>query len=417
MKNYNKLIPATSYLGRYLKYMDQQETASAFDFWCGLWSIAGVCGRRPYVARPRAPVHLNMYLVLIGESGIARKSTSVGMAAGLVRSVLRHDKHIGFIDAKTTPEKLDNILHVRSRDMGSAQLCISISELAVFLGTERYAANMPTLLTDLYDCPSFRLGGGTIARGECVQRDVWLSFLSASTPIWLLKTVNPNVIEGGFTSRCLFVVSNTPKNKIPWPDATDAVADYKRLQLDLTAIRKRALKRGPITLNASGMLAYRRWYKARRLSLDTFKQSFEAREDAHVLRVAALLSINDDTWEIGAGHVNSAINLIAEVKDSSGQIFQTDNTRTRFALSLDTIRTVLISRGMDPIPRHELVRKARKGLSSDELNSLLEVLHEIGAVQRFTPAVDGRGRPPEYFRGTDLLLGRSLGDQVLEKFH
>jgi len=409
------LVPHDSFMGRYLAYMQRQETALAFDWWSGLWALACACGRHTYVARPRAPIFLNMYTILIGESGVARKTTSVATASKLVRQLCDDDPVMGFIDAKVTGEKLDDLLHQRTEAYGSAQMCAAVPELAVFLGTERYISNMPTLLTDLYDCPSHRHGGGTIARGECVQRDVWLSFLSASTPIWLLKTVNPNVVEGGFTSRCLFIVSNTPKHRIPWPDGSDTEHDYAWLLADLRAVHERVMDSQPIGLTDGGMSTFTKWYKTRGRSLDPFKQSFEAREDAHVLRVSALLSINDGTWRIDHHHVSRSIKLIADVKQASSAIFENTEQRTKFAYSLDKIRAILVSRGMDPVPRSDLYRRARHTLSHEEFMSLVEVLHEIGAVQRFSHQPD-RGRPAEYYRGTNLLLARGLGEQVLDKF-
>lgn len=401
-------------MGRYLRFMERQETAHSFDWWSGLWCIAAVCGRQTYVARPRAPVYLNMYLILIGESGVARKTTSVSMSGGLARVVL-DGSDVGYIDAKMTAEKLDALLHERTMEYGSAQMCIAIPELAVFMGTERYVANMPTLLTDLYDCPTHR-HGGTIVRGESVQRNIWLSFLSASTPIWLLKTVNPNVVEGGFTSRCLFIVSNKPKHKIPWPDGTDTVDDRTWLLDDLRRMRAHAADADAITLTDGGMATYKRWYNARRRSFDTFRQSFEAREDAHVLRVAALLCINDGSWRIDHHHITRGIQLVQEVKQDSGLIFEGGEMRTKYASALDALRSMLISAGMDPIPRHQLTRRCKRGLDTDSFNSLLEVLHEIGAVQRFIDTTHERGKPAEYYRGTNILMARGLGEQVLEKF-
>jgi hypothetical protein len=356
-----------------------------------------------------------MYLVLIGDSGIARKTTSVSTAGNLVRATLE-GSDVGYLDAKTTAEKLDDLLHERTMDTGSAQLCIAIPELAVFLGTERYTHNMPTLLTDLYDCPSHRHGGGTISRGACIQRDVWLSFLSASTPVWLLKTVNPNVVEGGFTSRCLFVISNQPKKRIPWPDGTDAADDRAWLLDDLRTIRTRATESNAIMLTDGGMATYQKWYRNRTQSFDAFRQTFEAREDAHVLRVAALLCINDDTWRIDHHHISKAIQLVQAAKQGSGSIFEGGAVRTKYSTSLDAIRSSLISSGMDPIPKYILARKCKRGLAIDEFNALLEVLHEIGAVQRFVDPLHERGRPAEYYRGTAGLMARGLGDQVLEKF-
>ena len=415
MKRYDKLVPDNSFLGRYLAYMRRQETAYAFDFWCGIWSIAAACGRSTYVARPRAPVYLNMYVVLIGDSGVARKTTSVTFAGDLVRQV-HIGGGVGYIDAKITAEKLDDVLHDRTMEHGSGQLCVAIPELAVFLGTEQYVANMPTLLTDLYDCPSHRHGGGTIARGECVQRNIWLSFLSASTPIWLLKAVNPNVVEGGFTSRCLFILSNEPKQRIPWPDDADTTDDKAWLLDDLRTIRAHAENSDPILLTDGAMATFRRWYNSRAHSIDMYRQSFEAREDAHVLRIAALLCINDDTWRVDHGHIQRAIQLIASVKEESGTIFANTLVRTRYASSLDNIRTALISAGMDPIARQHLVHKCRRNLSLEEFNSLLEVLHEIGAIQRFKDMTSDRGRHTEFFRGTEGLLAKGLGEAVLSKF-
>jgi len=355
-----------------------------------------------------------MFVVLVGESGVARKTTSIRVATSIVRSVIGGDSPIGLIDAKVTPEKLDEILHERSIEHGHASLAIAVPELAVFLGTEQYIAHMPTMLTDLYDCPDARDAGGTIARGEVHQRRVWVSFISASTPVWLLKTVNPNVVEGGFTSRCYFVISNEPKKRIPWPE--DADKDLLRdLRDDMKIISVEASVRPAIQTTVSAIEAFTRWYNSRMRSYDSFKQSFEAREDAHVLRVAALLSVNDGSWMIKRSHVNVAIRLITEMKNSSGNIFESTEIRTKYAHALDIVRAQLISAGMDPVRRSALYIKCRYHVTQAEFGSLVEVLHEIGAIQRFEFQQD-RGRPVDYLRGTSLLLSNGLGENVLDRF-
>ena len=395
--------------------MSTTETSYDYDWWCGLWALACACGRDAYVARPRAPVYLNMYTVLIGDSGVARKTTSVTTAGGLVRDLLQGDK-IGYLDAKMTGERLDQVLHDRTLEYGSGQLAIAIPELAVFMGTEHYVANMPTLLTDLYDCPTKRHGGGTIARGASIQHGVWLSFLSASTPVWLLKTVNPNVVEGGFTSRCIFVISNKPKQSIPWPEDNNSDEERELLLYDLRCHRQRAIEHGPIVLNDSALSAFRVWYGKRTHAVDPYRQSFEAREDAHVLRVAALLCVNDESWIIQQVHITRAISLVAGIKEGSSLIFEGAETRTKFASALDTVRSMLIGAGMDPVARSVLHRRTRHWVTYEDMNILLEVLHEVGAVQRFTHKTGDRGRPVEYYRGTDILLSKGLGETVLEKF-
>lgn len=412
--NFYRLVPRDSFLGRYLAYMRHQETALPFDWWCGLWCLSTACARYVYVNRPRAPVYLNTFVVLVGESGRPRKTASVHTATTLVRHVVGGASDVGLIDAKVTPEKLDGILHDRTMDHGDAQLCIAIPELAVFLGTERYIAAMPVLLTDLYDCPRIRHGGGTIARGEVLQRDVWISFLSASTPIWLLKSVNPNVIEGGFTSRCYFIVANERKQSIPWPKVGDPTL-WDDLCSDIKIIAAEARGRGPIDIDDTALAVFARWYDSREHSADPFRQSFEAREDAHVLRIAALLCVNDGSWRIKRGHVRIAIRIIGEVADSAGQIFEHAEQRTKYAMAFDTVRSELVSTGMDPIPRSRLYVKVRHHLPREDFQLLIDIMHELGTIQRFSVPAE-RGPPTEYIRGTRLLLAKGLGEQVLEKF-
>jgi hypothetical protein len=318
------------------------------------------------------------------------------------------------LDAKVTPEALDKLLHDRTATHGNAQLCISVPELAVFMGTERYIAHMPTLLTDLYDCPSARDGGGTIARGAVVQRDVWVHFLSASTPVWLLKTVNPNVIEGGFTSRCYFIIANQPKQHIAWPQEPDPQL-HQDLCEDLEIIAAEARTRPPIGMHEDAMQMFTKWYAERPRSSDPFKQSFEAREDAHVLRVAALLCINDGSWLIHDCHILMAIEMLSGIKENSAKIFDTAEARNKYASALDMIRMQLLSTGMDPIPRTRLYLKLRNRLDNQEFHALLEVLHEIGAIQRFD-LHNSRGRPVDLIRGTKKLLEANLGDKVVARF-
>src|SRR5580765_4451640 len=96
-----------SFLAQYMDWMDVQETPHVYDLMCGLWCLSIALGRDTVVARPRAPVHLNMYLILVSESGIMRKSTSIRMATSVVREFLQtHATHVSLIESKVTMGKL-----------------------------------------------------------------------------------------------------------------------------------------------------------------------------------------------------------------------------------------------------------------------------------------------------------------------
>jgi len=395
--------------------MDDQETAHEFDLWAGLWLISCAVGRRVVVPRPRAPVYLNLYAALIGDSGIVRKSSAIREAALLARPLLR-DTTIKLMNSKMTAERLDRLLHERTMDHGCAQAAIAISELATFMGHEGYTANMPALLTDLYDCHDTRDGAGTQAEGPIVQRDVWVSFLTASTPTWLLKTVNPVVSEGGFTSRCLFICASKPKRRIAWPAPVDPNqgTQRERLLAQLTAIKTSI--RIAVPIDQLALHRFRTWYDAREPAVDPFLSTFEAREDSHILRAAAMFAINDGSWSINQDDMRQAISLITAVKKTSSAVFSRAGERSRYGIGVEVMRTILMSAGMDPVPRGIMFRRMSRYIDHTEFVAMLDILEQFGAIQRFVLQNErGIGRPTEYIRGTQQLLAPGLGDRIVTK--
>ena len=384
-----------------MAHMNEQETATEYDFWCAIWLLSCAVGRSVVVDRPRAPVYMNLYAILVAESGVTRKSAAVGVAKGIARELLSDDPMLGFIESRTLPEQLERILHDRTNTVGCAGTVIAISELATFLGTERYNQAMPALLTDLYDCPSSRCGGGTISRGPVNLTDCFLNFLSASTPAWLLRSVNPNVIEGGFTSRCIFVHSEKPKRRIAWPDTS--TSSTGPLVCRLRNIRTQGRDYRKIGISGPALVGFRKWYNTRKHHVDAFRSSFESREDAHILRLAAFLSINDGTWNIQYTHLATAIKVILETKDSASTLFEGGATSSKWIYGFSTLQKTLNVAGLEPVSRTGLYLKVRSRLDVTEFSALIDVMSEIEQIQRFALKHSGAGRPGEMIRGTNLL--------------
>lgn len=392
--------------------MNEQETATDYDFWSALWLLSCAVGRNVVVDRPRAPVFMNLYVILVANSGITRKSAAVGVAKRLAQQLFEDDPRIQLLEGKTTAEQLERLLHERSITTGSACVAIAVSELATFLGTERYNATIPVLLTDLYDCPAERRSGGTITRGAVNQSNLFINFISASTPAWLFRSVNPSVVEGGFTSRCIFVCAEQPKRRIAWSSG-DTSGDTGPLLSRLRVIREQGGHYGSITINDRALTRFRNWYAKRKPSLDPFRSSFESREDAHILRLAAFLCINDDTWVIQVSHLMAAIKIITEVKINAGKLFHGTNSRTKFILGVERLSDALVATGLTPITRSQLFLKCRSHLDNLEFAALIDVMAELGVIQRVELKQVGAGRPVEMIRGTTLLAARGMIERII----
>ena len=376
--NYKKLVPPDSFIGQYMEYMSYVETAESYDFWCALWAIGVGCGRDCFVDRPNSPVFLNWYIILAAESGTTRKTTAISAIKGIVSDSTR------LITGKTSPENLELYLHDQTLKSGQATAHFAVGELVTILGREGYMATMPGLLTDLYDCPNERRSGGTIKSGEIIQKDVYVTFLSASTPAWLVTAINPSVIEGGFTSRVIFVVDDNRKRAIAWPKEHDEGA-RERVQgrFQSTVEGGRQFQSG-LSLSRGGLDALRSWYNNRTTHTDPFSSSFEAREDDHVLRVGACLAINDSTLELQAKHIRNGIKIVRDVKARATTLFGGDfSQKARITEGISRLRDILIEAGTNGIKHSDLQRRIARRLDTKELKMLIDIMHECNMLSIF----------------------------------
>ncbi len=375
--NFKKLIPLDSFIGQYMEYMSYLETAYSYDFWCALWALGVGVGRDVYVDRPNSPIRLNWFLVLAAEAGTTRKSTAISCISDVVARTNT------LLTGKTSPESLELYLHERSRKDGTATAHFAISELVTILGREGYMSTMPGLLTDLYDCKDHRDSPGTIKTGPLIHKNVYVTFLSASTPAWLVTAINPSVIEGGFTSRVIFVVDDARKRAIAWPKERKE-GHGREIADRLIETVEVAKGIGPIRISRGGLKKFTAWYSSRATHNDPFQSSFEAREDDHLLRVAACLAVNDGTHEIQSRHIGIGSKVISQVKSSANRLFGGDfSERARIVNGLARVRDILIAASSDGIKHSDLQRRIVRRLDATELRLLINVMHECGMVQIF----------------------------------
>lgn len=408
--SYKSLINENTILGRWIDYLSTQETPLAYDFWTGMWLLSSIIGRGTKVDRPRAPVYLNWFILLIAESGTTRKSTAVRFARQILHEVCPDDE---LVTTKLTTTALEDKMHRLTATKGYAHVKICISELVTFLGREASTIQMPGFLTDLYDCPERRSGGGTIGRGEVIVKNAFISFLSASTPSWLIRAINPDVVEGGFTSRTMFIVCEHRKRKIAWPiEAKDESSLRQQIIDDLKKLQAKASTVDNIKLTDGAMKAFTLWYKHRDESKDPFRSSFESREDAHILRLAACLAINDDLWVIDAHHIKKAQLLIHQVKEDGATIFAGTGINDNLILGIDRVRDVLRMAGLDGTTTEAIRAKVRHYIQGQRLQDVLAVMHELKMVQCWQPVEWGGKRKPTFWRGTKLMEMKGATEAV-----
>lgn len=389
---------------------DDGETPRAYDFWCACWCLGVALGRALVVARPRAPVHLNLYAILAAQSGVTRKSTAVRFASSLIQDYIRlHAPHTDFIAGKTNADALEIRLAQQTINRGTAEMVIAVSELVTFMGKDLITMQLPGLVTDLYDCAAYRPSPGTVRSGTRDMKNVYVSFLSASTPSWLMRSVHADVVEGGFTSRCLFIVEEEPKRRTVWP--TESVVSTTDGNSVLTERLKEIARRadnvvrlhGGINISEGGLKRLTNWYRSRPTHLDPYRSSFEAREDHHILRLAAYLCINDETWIIHSQHIKQAIVIINYIKEQGAGLFAGSTTASKLAVGVESVRRHLIEAGLGGITQTDLAKATRTKINAAQLSLLMTAMQELDLVQHFMIRENETGKETTYWRATKAL--------------
>ena len=408
---YRNLVKPDTFLGKYMAHMEEVETATAYDFWCGLWLLSVAMGRNVYVDRPRAKVHVNLYAILVADSGITRKSSAISAASSLASRL-----DVELISSKATAESLEQRLDYLSRAKGETHAAIAVSELATFLGRSSSAVAVPALLTDLYDCPESRKSSGTVGSGPLEIKSAYISFLAASTPAWLLQSVNPNVVEGGFTSRCLFIFAKSRKKKIAWPSGEKATDDHLLTQLQ--ELRAESIKiGGKIALTKAAIASFTFWYNRRPTFADPFRESFQSREDAHVLRFAAFLCINDRRWVIDKTDIHRACKIVAHIREQAAALFELGGEQSEIVIAADKIRATLLAHGSAGIPMATLTNRMSHKVPAGTVRHLISLMHDLQLVhlQEITKrAPGGRKARTQVVYATQAMKHQRALDEVLK---
>jgi hypothetical protein len=365
-----------------MAYSDSQETAWSFDLLCALWVLSSVLGPGIQVARGSDRLALNLYVLLVAPSGVARKSTALGLAARLWDHC-RPPSSIT-ISHRLSPERLNEKLAI------SPHCAFLASELVSLLGRAGYSHLLPSLLTDVYDC----------------HTHVYPTFLAASTPTWLAKSLTPEVITGGFGSRLLTVTATRPKRTIPWPEERENEQGFLE--------RAERLLRGcetshTLTLSGTARTAYTRWYTRHSLQqLDgDYIPAFASRQPDHVLKLAGLLSLNRQATLIDGGDVRAARCLVDMCARAGASVFggsEEPGTRTRTDVlesRIADLQRILERGGTDWISQSTLTQHFAHRLNARGLRNILDAMHDLRMVQRAEST--GRGRTTTLWRGTTLL--------------
>ena len=244
----------------YVQYTFNSESPTSYHRWSALCLIGAALQRKVYLRWGFEFIYPNLYVVLVGPAGRARK----GVALGIAKSMLLNIPGVSVAPEASSREALilamkRGLQNYEDPTSGKVKVHCSIAafseELSVLLGQGdiKFLAN----LTDWYDSKDV-WSYETIGRGRDALEGVCLTLLGATAPEWIQSMLPQEAIGGGFTSRVIFIVEERKGKTVPKHHLT---AEEFELQDALARDLERISQlKGTFRFTDRGEDAYTSWY-------------------------------------------------------------------------------------------------------------------------------------------------------------
>lgn len=322
------------WLRTYLDYTENTECPSSFNFWVGVWTIAGALRRRVWLDMGHFQWYPNFYLFLVAPPGIVSKSTTLSIGTKLLEQV----PGIKFGPEAMTWQALTQALAGSLEEVpievpGEVtqffpMSCLSIAagELGTLIDPSH--RELIDALVSLWDGKTGAWEKWTKTSGSDKIVNPWLNIASCTTPSWLALNFPEDMIGGGFTSRCVFVYADKKRQLIAYPYLQQAV-NNKEMQADLVHdLELISTLRGPIRLSPSAQAFGQQWYENHYnnppANMDAARfGGYLARKQTHIHKVAMILSAaTNSSLIIEQSDLEKAVLLVDSLEPQMRKVFE-----------------------------------------------------------------------------------------------
>jgi hypothetical protein len=296
----------TGLIKRYIDLVSKSTEAPDEFHWAIFLTVVGLLiGRKLYVSQP-TPLFLNFYLLLLGQSGLTRKSTA--MRFGIEHVLYRIDDQVAYSSGAVSSEGIYEILGKREEQ----RLLLNYDEARSLLQISRrqVTSDMIPRLNSLFNCPP----GDSIDRRKestLVTRP-FVSLITASPVEWLLSAIEVGDVMGGFINRFL-IVSGEAKQAIPFA-RMPSESEWKSFTDELMHVISPYIEGEPIEITWSDEAKivyedfYFDWHKNQQ-SLPGETASLSNRIPDHIIKIAMAISALDGQRCITLDAIAAAVTI------------------------------------------------------------------------------------------------------------
>lgn len=365
-----------NFLKKYVSILENTEVPPRFAIWCGLSAISAMLERRIWADMGIYKIYPNMYIILVAESGRARKSTAVKITKKLLRATDPGPRQIA---QKITPEALIAALRSERTDeeaklMGETCGGIIIAdELMTLINRKSYDTGLASLFIPFYDCED-KFEYQTRSHGTETVNYSHLSILGASTINSIREALPASAIGDGFTSRVLFIYTDVIPPPVAWTefDATKA----KTMEELTQHLQEIAGLSGKIEFTPEAKKffidEYNRYYLDSPFYDIPQLRAYSSRRHTHLVKIAMCLMVCEEpTLILDKRYLVGAKDIIEDAEGQMPLVLQQIVTSDIGELTEQVFRFI---GSQAPVKRTTVMAHFAHKIDADALKKILETL-------------------------------------------
>ena len=384
------------WLTSYMEYTDNTESAKIFHKWIGISAIASSLRRKVWFNFGRIPVFPNLFIILVAEPGLARKTQALSFGENLLTEI---PGVVLSADAITVQALLDDIegstktdLMPDSTTFTHASLTISSGEFESFLGDKKDNSKMIITLTDLFDCKQRPFKYRTKNSGTNVIPHPFLNLVAATTPTSIANSMPATAIGGGLTSRTIYIWAPGKEKKIAVPEIDNSIKELeKALIQDLSVIARIAGEYNYTTDSRAWWESFYQSYEELhpdRICKDPTFNGWYSRKPLFMLKLALICAASEsNNTAITPNNFIRAKTLLEEAEKSMVNTFSSVG-RSDITADTGAVRDLLKS--YKNISERKLLQMVWRDIDARKFDNIIQTILRSGEAVRAFKGPDGQ---------------------------
>lgn len=396
----SKLRQLPDWISGFERYTEHSESPRSFHLWAACSSIAAALQRRCYMQWGHSTIYPNMYVILVGPSGHARKSEPIMIARKFVEQL-----QIPLLGEDNSQESIIREMKnsVQSfTDRSNHRICFHssvstfIEELSVFTG--EHNTQFLAYLTNWYDSRD-RWKRSTKHQGIDEIIGMCFNLFAATAPDWLPYILPREAIGGGFTSRCIFVVEERKSRVVANPNLYRPDKRLAgQLAVDLELINTMS---GPFEFNSEALKEYTEWYELEEEKFskgastinDPLLAGYSSRRATHLKKIGMVMSASrGQDYTITAKDFRRAKALLEITEKKMSRVFSGIG-KARYAEETELVLGFIQRRGT--VTKSDILRQFYRTLDNFSLDIVVRVLSDM----KLITIVVGQGETSYKWKG------------------